>query len=239
LTERKRGLHSAPLERGYRNGVTTEATRRVLLIGAGGHARVCLEALLDDPSNDVVGAVSRDGLAANGLGIEVLGRDVDALDIAQRQRLTTFCVAIGNNIIRQRFGKMLTERGHVVTSAISRFAMLSRSCSLADGVQILPGAVVNAATTIGDGVIVNTNASVDHDCSVGAYVHIAPGVAIGGDVTIGAGALIGIGSRILPGLTIGAGTIVGGGAVVVDDVPAGATVVGVPARAIRREESEA
>ena len=43
-------------------------------------------------------------------------------------------------------------------------------------------------------------------------------------------ALIGLGARIIQGVTVGPGAVVGAGAVVVRDIPAGATVVGVPAR---------
>lgn len=47
------------------------------------------------------------------------------------------------------------------------------------------------------------------------------------------GASIGSGAVVLGGVTIGAGALVGAGAVVARDVPSGATVAGVPARALR------
>lgn len=205
---------------------------RVLLIGAGGHARVCLEALRDDPRHKVVGAVSRDRRSIHTLGVEVIGAD-DELEIAtQRASATTAFVAIGDNAARAALTRRWLDSGRPLTSAISRHAIVSATATVEPGAALLPGAVVNAATVIGLGSIVNTNASVDHDCSVGEFVHIAPGTAIGGGVTIGDGAFVGLGARILPNLTIGAGATVGAGAVVVRDVPPGATVVGVPARPI-------
>jgi UDP-perosamine 4-acetyltransferase len=202
------------------------------LIGAGGHARVCLEALLDDGGTEVIGAVSTDGSGVAELGVPVLGRESDLQNLTKSDDAITYCVAIGDNATRSMVALRLTESGRLVTQAVSRFSMVSTTASCGAGVQLLPGCVVNAATVIGDGTIVNTNASIDHDCRVGRFVHVAPGVAIGGGVTIGDLAFVGIGARVLPGVTIGAEAVVGAGAVVIDDVAPGVTVAGVPARVV-------
>jgi len=212
--------------------VSNHLRRRVLLIGAGGHARVCLEALLDDGVTEVIGAISADGSGAEALGVPILGLVTELDNLTRSERDLTVCVAIGDNRARWTITKKLTQSGRMVTDAISRFAMVSDTAACGAGVQLLPGSVVNAATEIGSGTIINTNASVDHDSRIGEFVHVAPGVAIGGGVTIGDLAFIGIGARLLPGLTIGAGARVGAGAVVIDDVAPGVTVVGVPARVV-------
>jgi UDP-perosamine 4-acetyltransferase len=211
--------------------VASPTEQRVLLVGAGGHARVCIEAFVDQDIT-VVGAVSADGTGLDDLGVPMLGREDDVDRIAARLEVTGICVASGANDVRRRLGSSLLAAGHALATAVSGSAVVSRTAELAPGAQLIAGAVVNAATTIGTGTIVNTNASVDHDCAVGDYVHIAPGVAIGGTVTIGDRAFLGIGSRVLPGRSIGADAVVGAGAVVIRDVPSGVVVVGNPARDI-------
>jgi UDP-perosamine 4-acetyltransferase len=207
-------------------GSTKDA--RVLVVGAGGHARVCIEALLDG-GMDVVGCVSADGNGAAGLPCPVLGRTADLADVALAAAATHAFVAVGDNAARQALAGECERASLPLVTAISRFAMVSSSARLGDGVVVLAGAVVNAAAVVGRGVILNTRSSVDHDNVVADFAHISVGVSLGGSVSIGARALVGIGSTVLPGLKVGDDAVVGGGAVVVRSVPAGATVVGVPA----------
>jgi len=193
---------------------------------------VCLEALLDDSANHVVGGLSTDGTSVPNLGIAMLGHDSDLAEHAATAGASHSFVAIGMNSARAALSHRCLASRLTMVDAVSRFAMLSSSVHLGGGVAVLPGAVVNAATVLGAGVIVNTNASVDHDCEIGEFAHIAPGAAIGGGVRVGPRTLVGLGARILPGLHIGADVTVGAGAVVIHDLPDGCTVVGVPARTL-------
>lgn len=55
--------------------------------------------------------------------------------------------------------------------------------------------------------------------------------------TIGDDVFVGIGARVLGGIDVGDGAVIGANAVVVRDVPAGDTVVGIPARSVARTSS--
>ena len=198
---------------------TAESTR-VIVVGAGGHARVCIEALLDS-GFDVVGCVSRDGAGVSGLPCRVLGRDEELVELA---------VGIGDNRTRELITARCRAAGLAGVNAVSRFAMVSTAAELGIGVAVLPGAVVNPSAIVADGAIVNTRASIDHDVYVGPFAHVAVGASLAGGVTVGERALLGVGSCVVPLVRIGADAVVGAGAAVVRDVPAGALVLGVPAR---------
>ncbi len=85
------------------------------------------------------------------------------------------------------------------------------------------GIVIHGATVIGDGCIIRQN------CTLGvrSMDALSDAPILEEDVSVGAGAVI------LGRVTIGKGASIGANAVVLQDIPAGATAVGIPARVIR------
>lgn len=201
----------------------------VLVVGAGGHARVCAEALIDS-GFALAGCLSADGSSVPGLPMPVVGTDDQLEAVAERLGVRHVFIAVGDNQARERLQRRAEADGLLVVQAISRFAMVSPTAHLGRGVVVAAGAVVNAAAHVADGVILNTRCSIDHDCTVAPFAHVSVGVSTGGAVHVGQRALLGVGAAVLPGVSIGADAVVGAGAVVVGDVADGSTVVGVPAR---------
>ncbi|MEP9400361.1 sugar O-acetyltransferase [Sphingomonas sp. VNH70] len=136
-----------------------------------------------------------------------------------------------------------------------RLALLREGlASVGQGVNVRPPFHIDYGynITLGDAVFINFGCVILDVCAVtiGAKTQIGPGVQIlaadhprdpavrarmvefGRPVTIGANVWIGGGAILLPGVTIGDDALIGAGAVVTRDVPAGATVVGNPARVL-------
>lgn len=204
----------------------------IVVIGAGGHAKVCIESLVAAGGQvDVcVGGPEESGTCVD---VPVLNGD-DHLARLYKDGYRQAFPAVGDNARRVRLAAEVQALGFELVDAIHPRATVSRSASLGLGVAVMAGAVINAETRIGDLSIVNTGATVDHDCVIGTAVHIAPNSALAGNVTVGDGTFMGIGCRAVPGCTIGSWAIIGAGAVVVHDLADGVTAVGVPARPFER-----
>jgi sugar O-acyltransferase (sialic acid O-acetyltransferase NeuD family) len=149
-----------------------------------------------------------------------------------------FCVAIGNphGRVRLKIDAVLRSYKLQPVTVVHPNACIASGVSVGAGSQVMAGAVISELVRIGRQCIINTNASVDHEDFLDDGVEVAPGATLCGLVELGVNSWIGAGATVLPRIKIGPDAIVGAGAVVTQDVPAGVTVVGVPARPIRTKK---
>jgi UDP-perosamine 4-acetyltransferase len=205
-----------------------------VILGAGGHASVLLEAMLLQPSEfEFVVLDSNKNLHGKEmLGVPILGDD-SLIPRLKRQSDTRFVIGVGgagNTTPRQRLYELALSSGLLPLSVLHPSAICSSTALFGEGVQVLAGCIVNTAATIGDNTIINSGAVVEHGCRIESHVHIASSATVCGDVFVGEAAHIGAGATIKQGITIGRRAIVGAGSVVIKDIPAGVVAVGVPAR---------
>lgn len=207
-------------------------SKSLIVLGAGGHAKVVISTA--HASGYSVQAIYDDNPAKWGsllLGVPVRG------EVQQVEQLECLgFIAIGDNQARKRIATQL--QCLVWATLIHPHSWADASVQVGEGTLLNAGVVVQPEAKIGRHCIVNTSASIDHDCEIDDFVHISPGARLAGGVKVGEGTLLGVGCVVLPNRTIGAWSIVGAGAVVVDDVPKGVVVAGVPARVIRRLNSD-
>ena len=209
-------------------------TRPVIVLGAGGHAKVLIDAL-QAGSIPIRGILDNEAakLGAEILGVPVLGTDEKLM--AWKPDEVTLVNALGSTeslLPRAALHERLRARGYSFLSVVHPSAVVSPHAYLGEGVQVMAGAVVQAGARLGDGCVVNTGALIDHDCADEGHVHVAPGVTISGGVTVGSHTHIGTGATVIQGIRIGSRCLVAAGSVVIRDVPDGARVAGVPARDI-------
>lgn len=204
---------------------------RLLVVGAGGHAKVVIDAA-EAAGFTIAGVIGTPADEREVLGHRVSHGDAEV-------RADGFIVAIGDNALRARRFAEFAASGLAPVTVAHPSAVLGKDVVIGDGTFLAAGVIVNAGARIGADTILNTACSVDHDCFIGEHAHVGPQVALCGAVTIGEGALLGVGSCASPGVSVGDWCVVGAGAAVVGDLPPNAVCVGVPARAVRSSEAPA
>jgi sugar O-acyltransferase (sialic acid O-acetyltransferase NeuD family) len=209
----------------------------IAIYGAGGFARE-VGWLVSQSSDETVGrrlvAYIDDDEKAHGKelhGVRVLSLE----EVARAYPGAGFAIGVGAPAVRRQLVSRAKAAGLVPVTLVHPRAEMSTSVRLGEGVVICAGNILTVDISVGDYVQINLDCTVGHDVVLEEFATLAPGVHLSGWVHVGRDAYLGTGAAVINGrhdrpLNIGAGAVVGAGACVVRDVPAAATVVGVPAR---------
>lgn len=205
---------------------------KILILGSGGHGQVVADILLCMKAKGHI--FTPIGFLDDNISLEnqlILGLpQLGTIDNIDSIEFDAAIIGIGNNAIRQKIFKTLSQKNIKFITLIHPQSIIAANTKIGVGTSIAAGVIINAGTSVGDNVILNTGCTVDHHCRIADHVHIAPGVNLGGDVTVGTGTLVGIGATVIPQKTIGEWATVGAGALVHRDVESTVTVTGVPAQ---------
>lgn len=201
------------------------------IFGAGGLGREIAAMLRTMPDWEVKGFYDDGVKPGNRVdGYPCLGTLKDLLLVSLEIELV---VAIGDPRVKSDVLVRLAE------SRLLKFPSLvhpaarildTERVTIGPGAILTAGCILTTGVSIGAHTLINLNTTIGHDSKIGERTSIMPGVNIAGDVKIGNNVLIGSGANILNGVTVGDGARIGAGSVVLTHVPAGVTVVGVPAK---------
>lgn len=199
----------------------------VVIIGAGGHAKVVAD-IVQCAGDNVLGFLDGFTSSTSFLGKPILGKDTDF----EKYLNSYFVVAIGDPNARERIVKSMPNAKWY--TAIHPTAVISSiNTSIDEGTVVMANAVVNPCAQIGKHCIINTSSVVEHDNKIDDYVHISVGAKLAGTVKVGARTWIGVGACVRNGIHICNDTMIGAGAVVVKNIEIPGTYIGVPAKKIK------
>ena len=211
--------------------------RDLVVIGAGGFGREALDVIEAinsvQPTFRVRGVVQDDAPSDVSLQrivvrrYEHLGTITDWLESAADE---LFVIGVGSTSARARVAERLKDSRALPATLIHPSAVLGSEVRVGAGAVICSGVQVSTNVSIGPHVHLNAHTTIGHDSVLHEFVSINPGAVVSGDARIEQRVLIGAGAVVLQGLCVGAGATVGAAACVTRDVPAHATVKGVPAR---------
>ena len=204
----------------------------LIILGAGGHARVLAE-LLRTQGHHLLGATDMQPPTAGEIesNLIYLGDDHAVYTHSTDSILLVNGVgSVGPTHTRHALYQRFINAGYRFASICHPSAVISPSARLGAGHQILATAVIATGAQLGDNVLINTRAVIEHDCTVGDHCHIASGAVVCGDCHIDVGVHIGAGATINQGIRIGTGAVIASGAAVIADVAPYTLVAGVPAQ---------
>ncbi len=213
--------------------------KKLILIGASGHAKVVLDVFERMGKHEIIGFLDSNKPSSEPfMGYPVLGTESVLSNPEFQQPELEFFISIGDNWIRhlvvEKIRSMLPHA--VFATGIHPSAQIGKDVSIGEGSVIMAGVTINPSCKVGNFTIMNTQASLDHDGMLADFASLAPGVITGGNVQIDAFSAIGLGAKIIHGVSIGEHTVVGAGALVNKSIQPFNVHYGIPSRFIRQRK---
>lgn len=202
---------------------------KLILIGAGGYSKSVIDSL-DFGKYEVFGFID-DVKSGSHLGYKILGNEIEKIENKENY---VYFISIGDNNKRKYWYKKILKYNLKIINIIDKNAILSKNITYGRGIFIGKSAIVNSDVKIGENVIINTRSLLEHGSSIGNHSNVSTNTVINGDVKIGNNCFIGSCSVVIGQKKIGDSVIVGAGSVVINDIENNSTVVGVPAKEIKK-----
>ena len=195
--------------------------RSILLLGAGGHARACIDVIEQQGQYVIAGLVGIDSEKGGAvLGYPILGGDLDLPALLALHRAGVVAVGqIKTAEARRRLYEVLVHHGSTLPAIVSPRAYVSEHARIGAGTVVFHGAVVNAGAQVGRNCIINSMALIEHDAVICDHCHISTGARLNSSVRIGDGSFVGSSVAIKQGVAIGRACVIGMGVVVRKDCP--------------------
>lgn len=196
------------------------------MLGAGGHAKACLEILRDQISIENVVVLSDDYAdKPTFAGIRVHGPISSFIRYVDSHEFILGVGKIGASTYRASLAEEVKKNGGHFRTLISERAFLAASASVAEGVTIMPGVIVGADASLNQFALLNSGSIVEHDSSIGANSHISTGAIINGGCSIGNNVFVGSGATIFHQCVLADDVVIPAGSTVRHSIP---STIGAP-----------
>ncbi|MGF1881046.1 acetyltransferase [Vibrio splendidus] len=192
----------------------------IVMIGGGGHASMLVD-ILRMQNRDIVAIVCPDDLGERAIfsGIPHFFHDDDVFQFEPEKVLLVNGIGVlPKSGLKRKLTQYYLSHGYQFETIVAETASVSPYARLSEGVQIFPGAFVNAGVKVGSHSIINTGAIIEHDSEVGEFNHIAPRALLCGQVKCAEDVFVGAGATVIQNLTLAQGCIVGASTTILSDV---------------------
>ena len=185
----------------------------LVLIGAGGHARSCIDVIEQEGNFRIAGLVGvGEEVGSRIFNYEVLSTDAGLDELAARFHHALITLGqIDSPVERMRLFDLSVKAGFVLPTITAPSAYVSPHATIGEGTIIMHGAIINPGVVVGRNCIINSRALIEHGSQVADHCHVSTGAILNGNTSLGIGSFIGSGATIKEGVSIGARSLVGMG----------------------------
>lgn len=210
----------------------------IVIIGAGDFGREVAWLIEDlnkvEEQYNILGYVDDNEYLHTKLlnGYKVLGNSDYLVDLSKNKEIYGVISIQNSKVKKNLVDKLINIKWETL---IHPSVIQSRFVEIGEGSVIAAGTIITTNVVIGSHCLLNLTCTVGHDCILEDYVSVMPGCNISGNVKLKDGSYLGTGVKIIPNKTVGVNSIIGAGAVVIKDVDDYVTVVGNPAKLIKKD----
>lgn len=191
----------------------------ILLVGAGGHAKSCIDVIENSNKFKIVGLIGKKNEMQLKVGkYKVIGSDDDLSSLSENIKFAL--VSVGQIKIYKKkvdlFFK-IKKHGYVLPSIVSPLSYVAKDVLIGEGTIVMHGAVINSGSVIGKNCIINTRSIVEHEVNIEDHCHISTGTILNGQVRVKSKSFIGSGTVIKENVIIEEESFIGMGQVIKRD----------------------
>ena len=197
--------------------------KKIILIGAGGHAKSCINLIKSSSKYNIVGLIEENknkNKKKKILDCRILGNKEHLIYL--KKKGVKYCgIAIGqikSPVPRINFYDFLKKIGFIIPKIISIRSTCSNYSHIEDGTYVFDNTYIGPEVFIGRNCIINTGSIIEHDSKVGDNCHISTGAILNGGVIVKKNTFIGSGTYIKQGVVVGENCMIGMGLVIKKDV---------------------
>lgn len=168
----------------------------LILVGAGGHCRSCIDVIVLEGRYVIAGIVGR----TEERGAQVLGHVVNHVDddlpglVAQGHSFLITIGQIGAPGRRRELFERLSSLGATFATVVSPRSYVSSHARVGVGTIVMHHALINASASVGANCIINSKSLVEHDAVIGDHAHVATTAVVNGGAVVGEDSFIGSGA---------------------------------------------
>lgn len=191
--------------------------KKIILVGAGGHAKTVVETIERTGAYEIVGFVAPGNIGDEVyLSHRIIGNDGHLAELYNKGiRYAFVCIGfMGLPSVRERLYTKLKTVGFNIPIIIDPSSLVASDVAIGEGTYIGRNVIINADAQIGKMCILNSAAVVEHECSIGDFSHVAVSAVICGQTAVGANVFIGANATVIQNVNIGNGSIIGAASLV-------------------------